>query len=148
MPGRRPVLTNKGFSLIELLIAMMIIMVSMLAAMSGTITSIRTNVDNEMRTVATKVMTQTAEALLAMAFNDPNLTAGLHTRIPNDPLQSQLGLPNTANVVRGASVDFPIRWTVSPLTPNASMQVDIEVSYTNRSIVYRKNLTIFKHATI
>ncbi len=144
----RHAVTNKGFSLIELVIAMALIIISMLAAMSATISTVRTNLDNEVRTVATRAMTQTAEALLAMSFTDPNLTDGNHNRIPNDPAQTQLGIPNTIAVVRGSQQNFTIQWNVTTLTPQTSMQVDISVSYTNRNINYTKNLTLFKHATI
>ncbi len=141
-------MTNKGFSMIELMVAMVIIIVSMFAAMSATITSVRANANNEMRTVGSRVMSQTAEALLSMSFADPNLANGSHSRIPNDAAQTQLGLPNTVQVVKGASQNFSIQWNVSTLTPKASMQIDITVSYTFRNNAVANKLTLFKHATL
>jgi prepilin-type N-terminal cleavage/methylation domain-containing protein len=138
---------NKGFSLIELLIAMMIIMISMLALATATGNFIRVNLENEMRNTATRIANQTTEALYSLPFNDPDLAPGVHNRILNDAGLNAKGIPNTLQTVRGSRQTFNIQWTVVQQT-NEALEVRISVSYTIRGTQVAKNAVIYKHVAI
>lgn len=83
---------NKGFSLIEMMIALFILTVAVLGLLDLTITSIKTNMQNDIRNTAVRLTSQTAEVLLARPFSttttcgitlDPTITTG------NSPFNAQ-----------------------------------------------------------
>ena len=154
MPRLIPALNNRGFSLIEMMMAVLIIMVSMLAVMSTTLVSIRTSLNNDMRDMATLVANQTGEALLAVPFTDPEVSGSTggttHTRVQDDSGQSGKGIPNTLQIVRGKQQTFNIKWVVTPLATSnsSSSKIVITVSYTNNGKTISRDSLLFKQATI
>ena len=138
---------NRGFSLIELLISMVIIMVSMLALASSTGFFIRTNLGNDIRSTATRIANQTGEALFTLPFSDPDLAPGVHNRTPNDASLSAKGIPNTLQTVRGSQQTYNIQWNVVQKTSEA-LEVTITVNYTFRGRTVSKDAVIYKHVAI
>lgn len=153
----RPVKHSSGFTLIEVMIAIVIIMVSMLAFLTTITVAMRTSLNNELRDVSTVVANQTGEALLALPMTDSELASGLasgvtHTRITNDATQGSKGLPNTLQTVRGAQTPFTIQWQVFSLTTGTtnpdSVKIVISVGYVSNNQNITKDTVVFKHKTI
>ena len=148
----RPVPKNKGFTLVEMMMAIVIIMVSMLALVTTMMMTMNTNMTNEMRSAAVRLTNQTAEALLAIpttkdAAIDPLLTAGTYTRITGDANQDNRGLPKIQQSIRGTSKTFNISWKVVD-TSDTMKQIQIWVSYQLRTNqTFTNSALVYKHAT-
>ncbi|MEK6698007.1 MAG: hypothetical protein AABZ10_03085 [Nitrospirota bacterium] len=150
MAVRTHVRASKGFSLIELMIAVVFIMISMLALLTAIVTSVRTNLENDLRNTAIRVTNQTAEALLALSIHptiDPELTDGSHSRIAGNTTQNEKGFPLTAQTVRGSRQTYTIQWAVVSRTTNVK-EITITVSYTSRNKPYTNTAVIYKHKVI
>lgn len=132
MTGKAIARREAGFSLIEMMVALFILSVSILALTSVTITSMKVNLDNDTRNAAVRLTSEVSDDLFAGNFDD------LKT----------LSTPVTRTVrVRGADRDFKVNWTVTSTTATLK-QVVITVSYdikgktfTNQSVVYRPSET-------
>ena len=138
---------QKGFSLIELMIAMFIIMISMLALLTVMMTSMRTNVGNDVRNTSVAVANQTAEALLALPITDAELTVGTHARDSGSASQTNKGFPNVSQTVRGFQQTYNVQWGVT--APSTDLrQVNITVSYVYSNQTYTYQSLIYKHRAI
>ncbi len=136
---------NKGFTLIEMMIAILIIMASMLALLTAITTAIRTNRTNELRNAAIRITNQTAESLISLPLDDNELATGItHVRIAGDPTQAQKGIPDTTQSVRNYTFTCRIQWSVLASTADLK-QINIQVgydlatgqSYTNYGVTYK-----------
>ena len=145
---------SDGFTLIELMISVVIIMVSMLALLTAILTSITTNQVNEIRNTSVRVTNLTAESLLALTIDDPELTATLdyatngriastHVRSSGDTTQDLKGFPVTVQTVRNYQVTYVIQWEVKQV-PNSAKQVSIDVTYTYKGKSYSNVSVIYK----
>lgn len=146
----QPVLKCKnGFSLVELMFAMVIILVSMLALLTSITTSINTNMSSEIRNAAVKVTNETAEAILALPIDDAELSDGSHgnTFTSGATGQQGKGFPNPVQKIRGYEKTYTITWFVIPSSSNLK-QVDILVSYTHKGKSYENASLIYKHRAI
>ena len=63
---------NKGFSLIEMMIALVIMAFTLLALSAAMVNSISVNLENELRNTAIRLTNQTAEVLLALPIDSIN----------------------------------------------------------------------------
>lgn len=138
----------KGFTLIEMMIAMFILSVSILALLSLTVTSIQANLQNDVRNTAVRLSSQAAEMLLAQDFN--RIAAGGLT--PYDGTNSALlpdykQYPNPAQTIRNATQTFNVTWTVSPSTTDLR-EIVITVQYTFRGKSYNNTTVIYKHRSV
>jgi Tfp pilus assembly protein PilV len=145
------VMRNKGFTLVEMMISIVIIMISLLALLTMMLKTIDANTSNEMRSAAVRLTNLTAEALLAIPTPkdiapDPLVTAGTYTRIPNDLHQDNCGLPEVQQSIRGARKTFDIGWTVVD-TSNSVKQISIAVSYDYKGQGFNNSTVIYKHST-
>ena len=153
----------RGFSLIEMLFAMLLIMVSMLAFLTTMTVAMRTSGNNDVRDMSTKIVNMTAETLLALPITDPDLSTDPtssacvnHSRTANDATQGNKGFPNAIQIVRGTQMPFTIQWCVGPLSSTTtgtsalldSIRVDITVGYVFSNQTYTKNSVIFRNKTI
>jgi len=104
----------RGFSLVEVLIAMLILAVGMLALASMQLRSIRMNASARMQTEATAIAVDWLERLIALPFDDPLLDAGDPHRVTLEP--------------------YRIVWQVSagPIGM-ATKTINLEVSASNRN---------------
>ncbi len=151
---------NRGFSLIELLIAVAIIEISMLALLTSILLVQRTNLQNELRNTAIRLTNQTAEALLALPANDSNIQLGtttptIYIRDAASADQNGKGFPQPVQIVRGYPQTFAIQWAVSPIGPagtsSKAVQVVITVSYTyprGSTTTYANNAVIYPSGSI
>jgi prepilin-type N-terminal cleavage/methylation domain-containing protein len=124
---------DDGFTLVEMMVALVILSVSILALTSVTITAMKVNLDNDTRNAAVRLTGEITEDLFIVPF---------------DSLVSSVAPHQTRTVqLRGATKDFTVKWTVTSTTATLK-QILIVVSYdikgktfTNRSVVYRPSET-------
>jgi prepilin-type N-terminal cleavage/methylation domain-containing protein len=147
----RPVFNNKrGFTLIELMIAMVIIMISMLALLTSIVTSMAANTGNEIRNTAIKVTNETAEALLALPIDDAELSTGTpHTYTVSTWTSGQQarGFPNPTQRIRAFDFTYTITWSVTPPSANLK-QISITVAYSYKNKDYTNSSLVYKHRAI
>lgn len=162
---------NKGFSLIEMMIALVIILFTMLAMFAALATSISVNLGNDIRNAAIKLTNQTAEVLLALPFDrvttscgitpDPNTTnynpaytysagnpcIGTHTEPDGSVINLFTRYPNPVLTVRGYQENYNIIWNVAALNDNLR-QITITVSYDYRGEDFTNVAVIYKHKAL
>jgi competence protein ComGC len=142
---------DKGFTLVEMMMSIVIIMVSMMALVTMMTMSMNTNLANDMRSAAVRVTNQTAEALLAIPTTpdsavDPLLSAGTYTRVSGNATQDSHGLPKKAQSIRGTSQNFDIQWSVADKTSTIK-EIQIKVSYTFKGQTTANDMVVYKHST-
>lgn len=128
-----------GFTLIEMMIALFILSVSILALTAVTITAMKANLENDARNAAVRLAGEVAEEIYTIDFNAADL----------EPTSADVpAVTRTLPVnLRGIEKDFSVTWTVAEVSATLK-RVDITVSYdikgknyTNRSVVYRPSET-------
>lgn len=148
MPLRQTVKNYNGFSLIELLIAIVIISISMLALLTSMLTSMQTNQQNDVRNDAIRLLNQTSEILLALPLDDEELvSAATHTRALGDATQDAKGFPVPRRTIRNYQHNFNIVWEVTSLSSQLK-QIAVTVTYSVRGQNYSNSMVVFKHLTI
>lgn len=149
---------KKGFTLIELMIAVVIIAISMLAMLSSMQTAIRINADNSARSTAVRLTNQTAEVLHSLQWayvgnpqqllTDAELSAGVHTRVAGDTAQDGKGFPVLTQSIRNFRQDYQIQWTVEDMS-TTTKRITITVTYTRPGRQgldpYSNSAVIFRH---
>lgn len=140
---------NKGFSLIELMIALVILQLSLLGLLSVMVTSISSNLDNEVRNTAIRLTTQTAEALYGLHFEDSLVTGGTHLRDDSNTNQDLRGFPKETQRIRGGFDQiYNISWTVTDQSPNLK-EITITVAYTDpKGALLSNSAVIYKHRAL
>jgi prepilin-type N-terminal cleavage/methylation domain-containing protein len=156
------VLSDKGFSLVEMMIAMVIITFSLLALSSAVINAIGVNLGNELRNTATRLTGQTAEVMIALPIEnispcgltpDPN-ALNYNTSYVYSGDNTCLGAgadyqkyPNPVQSVKGSRQNFNITWAVTDLNSNLR-QVTITVAYKHRGENHANSAVVYKHRTL
>jgi prepilin-type N-terminal cleavage/methylation domain-containing protein len=153
---------NRGFSLLEMLIAVVIIAISILALSGVMVNSISANLGNELRNASVRLTNETAEVLLALPLEgiescgitaDPgalNYKAEYSYDDQNECLGAgadYLRYPKPLQTVKGFTQGFNITWEVLPLS-SALRQITITVTYTNRGEDHTNSAVIYKHRTL
>lgn len=140
-----------GFTLIEMMIAIFILAVSILALLNLTIYSMQVNLQNDIRNTAVRLTTQVAEMVAAApleATSSGRLTPYDYT---NAALKDPLGInqnyfkqyPNPVQTLRGTTQTYDVSWTVVELS-SALKQVSISVVYRFKGKSYTNNAVIYK----
>ena len=150
---------NKGFSLIELMVAVVIIAVSMLALSSVMINAINVNLGNDLRNTAMRLTQQTAEILLALpieSISSCGLTpeknaSNYNAAYSYDNANTCLGIPgeyknypDPVQSIKGFQQSFNIAWSVTALSSDLR-QITISVSYRYRDEDHVHNAVVYKH---
>lgn len=150
---------NKGFSLIELMVAVVIIAVAMLALSSVMINVITVNLGNDLRNTAVRLAQQTAGALLALpieSINSCGLTpdknaANYNPAYTYDNANACLGISeeyknylNPVQSIKGFKQPFNIVWSATALSSDLR-QITISVSYRHRDEDHVNNAVVYKH---
>lgn len=162
----RLLFAEKAFSIIEMMIALFILTVAVLGLLELTITSIRTNLQNDMRNASIRLTSQTAEILLAQPIDSvatcgltPDSSAGAMNynlsytySSANTCLYTPSGLdyrryPDPNQTIRSGTVSYNIYWFVSSPT-NDLRQIEITVSYFYRGQQYSNRAVIYKHRAV
>jgi len=154
-----PAGNSNGFSLIEMLIAVVIIAFTLLALCAAMVNAISANLGNEVRNTAVRLANQTAEVLLALPIDsiqscgataDPH-ARNYHAAYTYDSTNACLGIdtdyqryPEPEQSVKGFQQRFNIVWDVTPLSENLR-QVTITVAYRHREEQLENNAVIYKH---
>lgn len=118
---------HRGFSLIEMMIALVILSVSILGMTSLSLTMMRSNNETEMRNAAVRLTSEVAEDLGALTIED--VVDGTSTREVS---------------IRGKNIPFTVILDVESLTNDVS-QVDITVSYIIKGITKTNSAVVYKH---
>ncbi len=144
---------NKGFSLIEMMIALFILAFSLLGFLGVMATSIGSNLQNELRNTAIGLTTQTAETLLAQDFD--NLTANSDCSLT--PYESSNVClvpgysiyPNPDVTIRRFPQPFTytVNWAITDLNSNLK-QIEINTNYTHRGQGFSHNTVVYKHRSL
>jgi prepilin-type N-terminal cleavage/methylation domain-containing protein len=153
---------NKGFSLVEMLIAVVIMAFSLLALSEVMVSSISINLGNEMRNTAVRLTTQTAEVLLTLPVDtlstcglsaDPDAPAYNASYTYND-INTCLGTgtdyqkyPNPVQSIKGFQQNFNITWVVSALSSNLR-EITITVAFKHRGANHTNSAVVYKHRTL
>jgi type IV pilus modification protein PilV len=107
----------KGFTLLEVMIALVILSVGLLGLGALQLVAIKTNAFSSEMTYATMIAQQQAEILKSLPFTHTNLTAATESN------------PHTA-VGSSKGVQYAIRWTVADNSPATDMKtVNIVVQW-------------------
>ncbi len=137
-----------GFTMIEMMIALFILVVSILGLTTLTITSIQANHQNDLRNTAIKLTSEVAEIILAQPIE--NIVSGSLT--PYDASNTAISsgtygykqYPNPVQAIKGGTVPYTVTWIATSLTGDLT-QVNITVAYTYRGQQYTNNAIIYKH---
>jgi prepilin-type N-terminal cleavage/methylation domain-containing protein len=156
----RTVRNSKGFSLVELMIAIVIMAVSFLALSAAMVSSISVNIENELMNSAVRLTAQTAEVLLALPIDNVNscgLTAdpeaprysGSYTYDDsNDCLGGEMNVyrrfTDPVQAIKGFSQKYNVTWEVTVLNSNLR-QITLSVDYRYRGKNHMNNAVIYKH---
>ena len=154
-----PAGNSSGFSLLEMLIAVVIIAFTLLALCSAMVNAISANLGNELRNTAVRLTNQTAEVLLALPIDniqscgataDP-LARNYNVSYTYDSSNACLGIatdyqkyPRPEQSVKGFQQSFNIIWDVTSIGDNLR-QVTITVAYRHREEHFENNAVIYKH---
>jgi len=156
----RTVRNSKGFSLVELMIAIVIMAVSFLALSAAMVSSISVNIKNELMNTAVRLTAQTAEVLLTLPIDNVN-SCGVTTdpEAPrysgsytyddsNDCLSAEMNdyrkFTNPVQTVKGFHQKYNVTWEVTVLNNNLR-QITISVDYRYRGENHTNNAVIYKH---
>ena len=99
-----------GFTLLEVMIALVILSVGLLGLGALQLVAIKTNAFSSEMTYATMIAQQQAEILKSLPFTDANLTAATEAN------------PHTG-VGSGKGVQYAISWTVTDNSPATDMKI-------------------------
>jgi prepilin-type N-terminal cleavage/methylation domain-containing protein len=159
----RTVGNNRGFSLVEMMIALLIIAISFFALSSAIVSAISVNNGNELRDASVRLTTQTAEVLLSLPFDDIascGLMKDTEATDYNGAYQYNDGnkclgpnegdykkYPHPVQSVKNVQRNFNISWNVSPLSED-TRQITISVAYRNNGEDHINNAVIYKHKTL
>lgn len=103
-----------GFSIIEMIVAVFILSIGMLALMTLTLTSMEVNLENDIRDTAVRLTGEVSEMLLAQDFC--SVTSGGLT--PYDGTNTALlpdwrQYPSPVQKVRSATLTYNVTWVVT-----------------------------------
>jgi type IV pilus assembly protein PilV len=113
---------KKGFTLIELMVAMAILFISMTAILDFIVQYHRINLENTMRNEAMRIAESEIENLRNTAFG--LLATGAKPA------------PGVQRIIRNLTVNYQVAWTVSPLSAN-STAVQVNVIWSFKGINHR-----------
>lgn len=152
--------SSEGFSLIELMTALVIIALALLALSSVLVYTIRINVANDLRNTTVRLMSHTGAALLALPFDAvrscgltadpgaPNYDDSYRYDSGNDCLNvhphDYLKYPNPIQTINGFRQRFNITWDVMPLGDDLR-QITIRVSYNKSNEEHVHRSVLFRH---
>ena len=152
---------NRGFSLVEMLVAVVLIAFALMALSTMMVHLVYANVENDMRNTAVRLTNQTEAILLALPLdslrscgltsnpNAPNYDASYTYSSANECLGSGTEYqkyPDPEQSVRGTIQQYNITWSVSALS-DSLREITVIVSYRynetdhiNSSVIYRNRM--------
>jgi prepilin-type N-terminal cleavage/methylation domain-containing protein len=112
----------KGFSLIELMVAIAILMISMTAILDFIVQYHRINIENTMRNESMRIVEAQLEQFRNTQFSA--LAAGT------------FGPTSTPRTIRNIAVNYSVNWTIQTISPS-SMAIRVDVTWPYRGITHR-----------
>ncbi|NWF97761.1 MAG: prepilin-type N-terminal cleavage/methylation domain-containing protein [Nitrospirae bacterium] len=154
----RIVLNSSGFSLVEMMIAFVIILISFLALSAVMASAINISLENEMQNTASRLNTQTAETLMSVPYNEIS-TCGitLDPEAPNynssyiyDSNNKCLGVnensykqyPYPEQTINTFKKKFNIIWDTKIF--NTAIQITITTSYIHNGVSHSTQSVIYR----
>ncbi len=153
------VLNSKGFSLVEMMIAFVIISISFLALSAVMVSAININLENEMQNTASRLNTQTAEILMTVPYNEistcgitldpeaPNYNSSYIYDNSNKCLgtneNSYMQYPYPEQTINTIKKKFNIVWDIQVFN-NSAMQIIITTSYIHNGISHSTQSVIYR----
>ena len=150
---------SDGFSLIEMMTALVIIALTLLVLSAVLIHAIQINVSNDLRNAAIRITNQTAEVILALPFdsvrscgltadpNSANYSDGYRydegNACLNDSPGDYLIYPNPVQTIKGFRQRFNITWDVVKLSDDLR-QIIIQVAYKESNEDHSNRVVIYK----
>ncbi len=131
---------NSGFTLIEVLIALVILAIGGLGMLMLQVSSIQGNVSSRELQAATLLCQDLLERFEGLDYNDALLDAGQHS---ND----ELGVQNPINESgsQGAGAIYSRTWVVAVDNPAQGMKtITVTVTWTRNSVPHSVQLTMIK----
>jgi prepilin-type N-terminal cleavage/methylation domain-containing protein len=151
---------SKGFSLVEMMIAIVIIAISFLALSAAIVRSISVNIENELMNSAVRLTTRTAEVLLSLPIDSlhscgvtadpeaPRYSGAYQYDDSNDCLGAEAGdylrFTDPVQTIKGIRRKYNVNWDVTVLNSNLR-QITISVDYRYRGQNHMNNTVIYKH---
>jgi prepilin-type N-terminal cleavage/methylation domain-containing protein len=130
----RDKLNNKGMTLIEMLIALTLLLITSLAMMQTSLLAIQTNLVNSLRDEAVNVAELRMNELRNLQFDSLTFTGA--TGVVEAPI--------TRNI-RAASFSFGLRRTVADINLDTK-QVTVTVTWSYKSVPYTHSITTILRA--
>jgi prepilin-type N-terminal cleavage/methylation domain-containing protein len=155
--------SNRGFSLLEMMIALAIIAFILLALSTAMISGITVNLGNELRNTAVRLAHRTAEVLLALPIDGSN-SCGI-TPDPDAPGYNASYTYDSSNACLGPAADdykkypvpvqsgkgfkrsYNVTWAVTQLSSDLK-QITIKVVYKHGGLDHSTNTVVYKHRTL
>ncbi len=151
---------SSGFSLIEMMIATVIMAISFFALSAAIVSSISVNIENELMNNAVRLTTRTAEVLLSLPIDRvnscgvttdpeaPRYSAAYQYDESNDCLGVETGdylrFTDPDQTIKGVRQKYNVTWNVTVLNNNLR-QITISVDYRYRGKNHMNNSVIYKH---
>jgi type IV pilus assembly protein PilV len=114
-----PFSNSKGFTLIEVLIAMVVFLIGFLAVGAMQISAVNSNTHARMRTEATVLAADVAEQLMALPYDPASGAAGPYGMV--DPLDD-----GTHSV---AAAPYTVEWEVTEAASGRTKNIDVTVRW-------------------
>lgn len=125
----------RGFTIVEMLIALLILSVSILALTGVSIMAIHTNLENDTRNAAVRLVSTVTGDLYEYPFDDPLLAE-------NEPGTSPHSQTYEIDL-RGVKKTFTAEWLVTD-TSDDLKQIEITIKYTLRGDQYSNSAVVFR----
>ena len=119
-------INKKGFTLIELMVAVVILMISMTAILHSIIQYQRINLENTMRNESMRIVEAQLEQLRSQQF--AQLVPGGPYTPGSQPVRT----------IRNVSVAYTVNWTIESISSN-SVAIRVNVTWPYRGITHRHN---------
>ena len=138
--GLTVIQSDKGFTLIEALVALVILAIVLLGLLAGLIVTLQYNLLNFMREEAGSVAQECIENIRSMPFTDiqvVNIDCNDTTTIPvSTPCLNTGGVNIVNRQVRNASVSYRVGWSVTDRTNIKEIDVEVCWNYQGRNYTY------------
>lgn len=151
---------SNGFSLIEMMTALVIIALTLLVLSSVLMHAIQINVINDLRNASIRLTNETAGILLAIPFDairscgltadpdaayyDDSLNYSSGNPCLNDHPDEYLQYPDPVQTIKGFRQRFNITWDVLPLGEDLR-QITIHVAYRESNEDHLHSAVIYRH---
>ena len=140
MMGLTVIQSDKGFTLIEALVALVILAIVLLGLLAGLIVTLQYNLLNFMREEAGSVAQECIENIRSMPFTDiqvVNIDCNNTTTVTvSTPCLNTGGVNIVNRQVRNASVSYRVGWSVTNRTNIKEINVEVCWNYQGRNYTY------------